>query len=237
MKNKIAIIILFFSLNTFSQENLNTKIDSTVTRVFSFTPRSRIVSKVNGFAFGLGINSMFTDSNSIKQVNGLNVEINPIPLLVMFFVDPDKMYWTEDSDFILNGLNISTGNFNNAKINGLTISGLNVNHTNNGFSINGFYNYSKNLNGLHISGLVNFSESSNGLFVALLNDSENFNGLQIGVFNKSVNSNGLQIGVFNNTTKHIGIQIGLFNISKNKSGLQLGFWNINGKRSLPILNF
>lgn len=237
MKNKVLLIAMIFSVFGFSQDTLKIATDTLETRIFSFTPRSKKVSKVNGLTFGLGVNCLLDDNSSIKKINGINIEVNPVSLLVVLFADPDKVSWTGNADFVLNGLNISSGTNNNAIINGMNISLFNISNTNNGVSINGFYNYSKDLNGLHISGIANSCENSNGLLMAIINNSDILKGIQIGGFNKSVDSKGLQIGLYNKSVNHIGIQIGLFNFTNKMKGLQLGFWNINGKRSMPFLNF
>ncbi len=228
---------MIFSIFCFGQDTLKIATDTLETRIFIFTPRSKKVSKVNGLTFGLGVNSIIVEESSIKKINGINLEVNPISILLMMFADPSRINFSENPDYSGNGLNISSGNFNNARINGLNISCFNMSNSNNGISISGFYNYSKKINGLHISGLSNYSEKSNGLNISLFNESETMNGLQIGARNQSNNINGLQIGLYNKSVNHIGIQIGLFNFTNKIKGLQLGFWNVNGKRSMPFLNF
>jgi hypothetical protein len=237
MRTNISILAMLLSLNFFGQDSLSIKTDSLKTRIFSLTPRIKNVGKVNGLTFGLGLIPLPYEETRIKKVNGINLEVNPISVFIMILADPDSIDWDFQPPLAVNGLNLSTGNFNKAIINGLNVSGFNYSFSNNGISLNGFYNYSKKMNGLHISGIGNVSKNANGLFLSVINDSEILNGIHIGGRNNALNSKGLQISFYNKSDSHYGVQIGLFNCTKKMKGLQLGFWNSNGKRSMPFLNF
>ncbi len=208
MKKFFLSLVVMSTLNGFGQDSLRVKAKSLETRAFSLTPRHRKIVKVNGLAFGLGL-TFFIDENSIKKLNGVNVEINPIAPLILLMADPEIGGLPNNSSLIHNGLSVSTGNFNRSSLNGLGISASNLGYSCNGVSISGLYNYTTNLNGLHISGLWNFSKKGNGVLIA----------------------------AFNNSETYTGIQIGLFNHSKNLRGMQFGLWNTNSKRKLPILNW
>lgn len=194
-------------------------------KIFSLSPISRRVNKVNGFALGVG----HYENHNIKlqTINGLNIEASPLSLAlftvsinvpfesvfvgindnvisnVAFFDDSSCTY------IKINGLNISSGGFmGGAEMRGLNISIISGMNTMNGFSIGGILHTEK-FSGLSISGLANVSESGNGI----------------------------QIGSSNVSRRHNGIQIGLFNYSKDLRGMQFGLWNTNGKRKLPLLNW
>lgn len=194
-------------------------------KIFSLSPISKRVRKVNGFALGFG---HYENQNiKLQTINGLNFEANPLSLYlctygmnVMFesifvgindnvisntaFFDDDKNTYIK-----MNGLNISSGGFmGGAELNGVNISIISAMNKMNGFSVGGILS-TKSFTGLSISGLANLSDFGNGV----------------------------QIGVSNVSRQHNGIQIGLFNNSKNLRGFQFGFWNTNGKRKLPLLNW
>jgi hypothetical protein len=235
MKTNFLILFLTSFFCAFSQEVSK---DSLKTVVFSFTPRTKKVEKVNGLAIGLGYD-MFENSK-ITEVNGINLEVNPFTLLYLMFDDPSRRGFPEEATVKINGLSIGTGHSNqndDVAYSGLSISLINSGFSNNGISINGFRNYVTNMNGLHVSGFGNFSKNMNGLSLSLTNTSENGNGIQIGLLNGAANFNGIQIGLFNESSKYRGVQIGLVNKTKSQKGLQLGFWNINNKRSFPFLNW
>jgi hypothetical protein len=212
--------------------------DSLKTAVFSLTPRTKKIQKVNGLAMGLGYD-MFENSK-IKKVNGLNIEINPLTIFILMFDDPSRRGFPEESTIKINGLSLGTGHSNqneDVAYSGLTVSIINSGYSCNGISTNGFYNYSTKMNGLHISGFYNISKNMNGLSISFANETKKLNGMQIGVFNATDNFNGIQFGIFNSTSGHKGIQIGLINKSNSHKGLQVGFWNINNKRSFPFINW
>jgi hypothetical protein len=223
------IILLFLITGfTFSQNNSGYK-----AVLFSLTPKNKIINQVDGLAIGLGLDVF--NEGSIKKVNGLNLEVNPIAVLYLMFANPTN--FTKEPNAIINGLHFSTGNIQNIKVNGLSVSFLNIGHAANGSSINLMYSHATKLNGLHISGLSNSSESSTGMFVSFFNSSNYCNGLQIGLSNYGEYLEGVQLGLINKSEKSIGVQIGLFNFSKIQKGLQIGFWNVNNKRSMPFINW
>jgi hypothetical protein len=236
MKTNFLILFLASFLFGFSQENVNQ--DSLKTTVFSLTPRTKKVQQVNGLAIGIGYD--IGENNTVKKVNGLNIEINPFTLLYFMFDDPSRRGFPKESTVKINGLSLGTGHSNqneNVAYSGLSVSLINSGFSCNGFSINGLYNYSTKMNGLHVSGFGNISQNMNGLGVSFSNNSEKLNGMQVGIFNDADYFNGLQMGIYNKSTKYKGIQIGLVNKTNSQKGLQLGFWNINNKRSFPFLNW
>lgn len=218
MNKRFLIFLFLVSLSVFSQN------DSISSTVFSLTPRSNKDLRVNGIAIGLGIN--MGDENTLSQINGLNIEINPLSILILMFDDPSRRGFSESSTATISGISLSSGHSNQNEdivYNGLQLSLFSAGHSCNGISLNGFFNYATNMNGIHGSFLLNYSKKSNGLFVSFSNYSEINNGLQVGVFNKTENFYGVQLGVINKT--------------KKQKGLQIGLWNINSKRSMPFLNW
>lgn len=227
---KIATLLLV-TFTCFAQQHA----DSLHTQVFSFSPVASKVEKVNGMTFGIG---HFWTKNMPREINGLNIEINPVSPILVLFQDPD--YVENDSlRMTVNGLHLSTGCFaGGIKLNGVGVSLYNINYESNGFTVNGLYNVSKSLNGLHISGLCNSADKATGMFIAGVNYAEDFSGVRIGVYNKSVTAAGFDIGLINlNQGEMHGLQIGIFNKTGKCKGLQIGLWNINSKRSLPLFNW
>lgn len=208
-------MLLIVSLG-FSQQ----KTDTLHSQIFSLTPLSKKVNKVNGMAFGLG--QLYYRERK-ATINGLNLEINPAVPFVLLFLDPEKV----DNDTVTlrhNGLHVSVGGFSEGVLhNGLGISVYNITHTSNGVVITGLYNVSKELNGLHIAGLTNSTDKAAGLLISAVNSADLFKGVQIGIYNKSLDMRGVQIGLYNQSAKNKGLQVGL--------------WNSNGKRSLPFINW
>ncbi|WP_417942744.1 hypothetical protein [Flavobacterium sp. RS13.1] len=194
-------------------------------KIFSLSPISKRVNKVNGFALGAG---HFENQNiTLQVINGLNIEASPVSLaLISFSINvPFESLFVGINDNVIsnvaffddkietyikmNGLNVSSGGFmGGAELRGVNISIFSGMNVMNGFSVGGILN-AKNFNGLSISGLANLSDFGNGI----------------------------QIGISNVSRRHNGIQIGLFNNSKELRGMQFGFWNTNGKRRLPIFNW
>jgi hypothetical protein len=236
MKTKFLIFFMGTFFCGFSQENFNQ--DSLKTVAFSVTPRAKKVQQVNGMAIGVGYD--LSERNTIKKVNGLNVELNPFTLLYLMFDDPSRRGFPEESTIKVNGLSIGTGHSNqneDVAYSGVSVSLLNSGFSCNGISVTGIYNYATKMNGLHVSGFGNHSKNMNGLSLSMSNSSEKLNGIQIGLFNDADYFNGIQIGIFNASSKYKGIQIGLINKTKSQKGLQFGFWNINNKRSSPFINW
>ncbi|KAB1156680.1 LA_2272 family surface repeat-containing protein [Flavobacterium luteum] len=224
MKNFIVLVLVLVSIKSFGQDALQST--PLKTRVFSLSPMSPKVGKVNGFVFGVG----HYDGPRIKQqtINGVNLEASPLSLaLISFGINipfegifagvNDKLLkntflsdLNEQTMFKVNGLNISSGGFmSNASVNGVNISILTGINELNGLSINGSVIGTRKFNGVCISGIANITDYGNGVQIALSNVSRN----------------------------HYGVQIGLFNNSKNLRGMQFGLWNTNGKRKLPFLNW
>ncbi|MEN2414129.1 LA_2272 family surface repeat-containing protein [Flavobacterium mesophilum] len=194
-------------------------------KIFSLSPISKRVNKVNGFVLGVG---HYENQNiKLQTVNGLNVEASPLSLVlftycinvpfesifvgindnaisnVAFFDDLRKTY------IKINGVNLSSGGFmGGAEFRGINVSIISAMNKMNGFSVGGILN-TKSFAGVSISGLANLSDFGSGI----------------------------QIGVSNVSRRHNGVQIGLFNNSKNLRGMQFGLWNTNGKRRLPFVNW
>lgn len=236
MKSKFLILFLSISISGFSQENVGN--DSLKTVLFSFTPRTKKVQKINGLAIGLGYDLF--EKNTIKKVNGLNIEVNPLVPLFILFDDPGRRGFAEQPTIKINGLSLGTGHSitqENIAFTGVAVALSNSGYSCNGISVNGFYNFSTKMNGLHVSGIANVCKNMNGLSVAFANSSEKLNGIQVGALNDADYFKGIQLGLYNHSTKYKGIQIGLVNKTKSQQGLQVGFWNINNKRSFPFLNW
>lgn len=213
------------------------------TQIFSLSPISKKVDKVNGLVFGAG---HFENRNIENQtINGLNLEINGAPIAGAFIGFIAIMYLPEviknnnvpitgKNDFEkienwkitpylkINGINISTGCFfTRTSMNGLNVSLANK------------YN---DFNGVSITAIGNISDNHNGIAIGLLNANNNLKGMNVGVFNLTYELKGLHIGVVNYVKINKGFQIGVFNRSYSK-GLQVGIWNVNNKRSLPFINW
>jgi hypothetical protein len=205
------------------KSNNNLRNDSI--KIFSLSPISKRVNKVNGFALGAG----HYENKEIKfqTINGLNIEASPLSLALFTIsinvpfeslfvgindnVISNVAFFDDCTDTYIgiNGLNISSGGFTGgAEVRGINISIISAMNKMNGFSVGGILN-TKSFSGVSISGLANISDSGNGI----------------------------QIGTSNVSRRHKGIQIGLFNNSKELRGMQFGLWNTNGKRKLPLLNW
>lgn len=210
----------------------------THSQIFSLSPISKKVDKVNGLVLGVG---HYQNKSIRKQtINGINVDVNPIglgiPMFIIYLPDMIKkgaFFDRENPEVIveidvnyptiqMNGLNVSAGCFfTNASMNGLNISLLN--------------RFAK-MNGISIAPIGTQADVMNGFSVGIYNGYNNNNGLSIGLLNESMNLKGVQVGVYNSAHKMKGIQIGVFNVSRKK-GFQLGIWNVNSKRSIPFLNW
>lgn len=236
-KHLMLILFLFFCmLYSFGQDNCP---EIKHTQIFSLSPISKKVDRVNGLVFGVG---HYPNSKVGKQtINGLNVDVSPIGLLVPFglFYLPELIKnnnrikinndsivsfsnYKSNSVIQMNGINLSTGAF----ITSVSQNGLNIS------LMNKFYNY----NGLTINALAIHANKLNGCSFALYNGFNTQNGFTFGIFNESNYLKGVQLGMYNYSTTNKGIQIGVLNMSKSK-GFQFGLWNINAKRSLPIINW
>ena len=234
-------LIIFFCFNSYAQND--TIFDKTHSQIFSLSPISKKVDKVNGVVFGVG---HFENSRIDKQtINGINVEVNGAPIAGAFLGFISIMYLPEviknnnvpitgENDFEkikglntnlklkINGINISSGCFfTSTSMNGLNIS---------------LGNKFDNFNGVSITGIGNISNNHNGIAIGLFNGNNNLKGMNIGVFNLTYELKGLHLGVINYAKINKGVQVGIFNRSYSK-GLQVGLWNVNNKRSFPLINW
>jgi hypothetical protein len=248
MKVRYLLQMLLITAFTFAQDsNENSTIDSiqTHTQLFSLSPISKKVDKVNGLVFGVG--HVQNRRIALQKINGINIEANPAPIAGAFMAFivvaylpeiiknmqvPDSVrnnesyFKIKNFDYSphlrLNGLNISSGCFfTTTSMNGLNISAANK------------FN---NFNGVSITALGTLSDKLNGLSIGICNGSNSLKGAAIGVFNQSYELKGLHLGIINLTRVNYGMQLGIFNRSNSK-GLQIGIWNRNNKRSLPFLNW
>ncbi|WP_337968330.1 hypothetical protein [uncultured Flavobacterium sp.] len=247
MKTSILVILSFVFGCSYAQNSVLIEKDSVElhSQIFSLSPMSKKVDKVNGLVFGIGHVENKRVAN--QTINGLNVEANPAPIAGAFLAFMSLMYLPEsiknnkkvDSiknteayykiknmnyspDLKLNGLNISTGCFfTTTSMNGLNVSAGNK---------------FKNFNGLSVTVLGTIADHQNGLSVGIYNANNSLAGSTVGIYNQSYQLTGLHLGIFNQTRINRGLQIGVFNKSNSK-GFQLGLWNINNKRSMPFLNW
>lgn len=242
MKNHFLVLLLVtISINSFGQDTI--PYNPTHSQIFSLSPISKKVDKVNGLVFGVG----HVENKRIENqtINGLNVEVNPAPIVGGFGAFMYLMYLPEiiqknkkyrnisERNFIIkteenilnlkvNGLNLSTGCFfTTTDMNGLNIS---------------LGNKFKNFNGLSIAPLGTISDKINGLSIGIVNANTNLKGATIGIYNQTYELNGLQTGLVNRVEINKGLQIGIYNRSYSR-GFQLGVWNKNSSRSFPILNW
>lgn len=242
MKSRILIFLLFNAFLCSAQDLLITK--QTHTQIFSLSPISKKVDKVNGLVFGVG---HFENKKIKKQtINGLNIEANPAPIAGIFVgflsiiympeIIKNKSWKSSDStrnDFKIknwnyypklniNGINLSSGCFFvSTHMNGLTIS---------------LGNKFEKLNGISIAPLGTLSDKQNGMSVGIINANTTLCGVVLGLYNQTHQLNGLQMGMVNQVRQNNGIQIGIFNKSFSR-GLQFGIWNNNSKHSFPIINW
>ena len=179
MKNHILVLLLAaLSVNCFGQDTI--PYNRTHSQIFSLTPISKNVDKVNGLAFGVG----HVENKRIENqtINGLNLEVNPAPIVgamgafmcVMYLpeiIEKNKKYGNKsERNFIIK----SEVNTLNLKINGLNLS-------------TGCFFTTTSMNGLNIS-LGNKFKNFNGLSVAPLGTiSDKINGLSIGIINANTN--------------------------------------------------
>lgn len=246
MKNnlKILMLLMILSLKSFGQDSLAVKNDNLKTQIFSLSPISKKVGRVNGLVFGIG----HVDNKNINSqtINGLNVELNPAPVagaLIGFLIlvhlpefieahrrpkdslnniDLKIKDWNTNLKLKVRGLNISSGCFfTTTDMDGLNIS---------------LANKFRNLNGISIAPIGTIADTQNGVCIGFVNANNTLNGLNCGIYNQSDSLNGVQIGVCNIVNINNGVQIGVFNKSY-KRGLQIGIWNKNNKRSLPFINW
>jgi len=243
MKNHFLVLLLVaISINCFGQDTLAYK--PTHSQIFSLSPMSKKVGKVNGLAFGVG----HVENRKIESqtVNGFNLEANPAPIAGAFTAFLAIMYspeiienntkkrdsiskhdfsiknWTYTPNLKINGLNVSTGCFFTTT----SMDGLNIS----------LGNKFKNFNGFSIAPLGTISDKINGLSIGIINANTNLKGATFSVYNQTYELKGLQAGIVNQVEKNKGIQLGIFNNSYSR-GLQLGIWNKNRNRSFPLINW
>ncbi len=241
MKTKILLFLVLVTGFVSAQDTISfPKIESikTHSQIFSLSPISKKVDKVNGLVFGVG---HYQNRHIEKQtINGINIDVNPIGLAIPMFIvfipemiEKGTFLQRVKSDSIveidvnfpriqINGLNVSSGCFfTNASMNGLNISLLN--------------RFTK-MNGISITPIGTQADVMNGFSIGIYNGFNKNNGLSVGLLNESMNLKGIQLGIYNSAHKMKGIQIGIFNVSR-KHGFQLGIWNVNSKRSMPFVNW
>lgn len=241
MKTRLLLLLIVVSIKSLSQDSLRVVLPHS--QIFSLSPISKKVDKVNGLVFGVG----HCENKNIQNqtINGLNVEVNPAPIAGTFMAFLALIYlpeiiknneqkdslsqhdfkiknWSLSPNLKLNGINISTGCFfTSTNMNGLNVS---------------LGNKFKNFNGISIAPLGTISDQLNGLSIGIINENTNLNGVIIGFYNQTYKLNGMQLGIVNKVENNYGIQIGIYNRSFSR-GFQLGIWNKNAKRSFPILNW
>jgi hypothetical protein len=248
MKTSTLMLFIFIMQSTIAQDTIQVSYVEPIpthSQIFSLSPISKKVDKVNGLVFGLGhINNK---NISEQTINGLNIEANPAPIAgffvafmaIMHLPDiiknnkvPDSIKGTEahykldffDSspNLILRGINLSTGCFFTTT----SMSGLNI-------SLANIFN---DFNGISITALGTIADNQNGIAIGMFNANNTLKGSTIGIYNQSYELKGLHVGIFNQTGNNQGLQIGVFNRS-NSEGFQLGVWNVNNKRSIPFINW
>jgi hypothetical protein len=225
MKIIILIVLIFFSVNIFSQEyNLEKKY-----LIWTFHTKN---TTVNGISVGAFPN--INENNRFVKTNGIRLEIpgfgflaplgNGSPISKIDSVSGKFNRKDYKFDEIINGINISTGTVGKVNYNGVTIAAI--------------AQFGELNNGIALAGMWNAMDKSNGIQIALLaNETLYCNGLQIALGNSAIIMNGMQIGGNNYAKEMYGIQIGILNKSKKTKGIQIGLWNINEKRKFPILNW
>ncbi|WP_100616345.1 LA_2272 family surface repeat-containing protein [Confluentibacter citreus] len=199
MKNLTITIIFLISIKVLCQD-FNEK-----TRYLFGTFHTQNTT-INGIS--VGAFPEFNEKKRFVRTNGIRLEIPGLGLVGL--LANGSLIRKEETDEIINGLNISGGTMGNVSFNGITLALLVQSGTEN--------------NGIAIAGLWNGIDKSNGIQIAVL-------------LNEATYSNGIQIALSNSTEYMTGIQIGLLNKSKKTKGIQLGLWNINEKRKLPIINW
>ncbi len=234
MKSRILLLLILTTKITFAQDTINQQNPfrkevfywiKEKKQVFAITPMSKRIEEVNGLAFGLG----HVDNKLVEKqtVNGLNVEVNPVPIVGGFMAFMYLMYLPEviqkkhhakadgktqtvEHSYIIKDFDTSTY----LKINGLSISSgfFCTNTSMNGLNIS-FGNKFKNFNGLSVAPLGTIADRQIGVSVGLINANNDLNGFVVGAYNQSFKLDGLQIGLVNQTMNNHGMQIGLFNRS------------------------
>ena len=199
-KTTITLAIIFLiSIKAFSQDfNEKTK--------YLFGTFHTQNTTINGVS--IGAFPQFNNKQRFVRTNGIRLEIPGIGLIG--FMANGSLIRKEETDEIVNGLNISSGTMGNVSFNGITLALVTQSGTEN--------------NGLAFAGLWNGMDKSNGIQIA-------------GLLNEATFCNGIQIAISNSTEYMKGLQIGIWNKSRKTKGIQIGLWNINEKRKLPIINW
>lgn len=180
MKRFIFITCLLITLFTQAQ--------NTTRSIVEFSPSK--ATKVNG----LSIKYWYVeDLNYTKQINGIELGLNPISVFMPFLTTIHSLNPFEidappplsgELNKVVNGLQFSIGNLEKTKVNGLEIN------------LSGGINTITN--GISISPNINKHYSMRGISIAPLGNMDNsFRGIQIGLVNKTNNSKGIQIGLWN----------------------------------------
>lgn len=249
MKTLFVLQMFLLFCVSYGQDTLKFSTIDSIQRhqqIFSLSPISKKVDRVNGIVFGLG---HIANKNVNQQtINGLNLETNPAPvagvltsfLIIMHAPDVIKANkrdksigvgderfmkindWTSAPHLKLNGINLSTGCFFIAT----DMKGLNI-------SLGNKFN---TFSGISLSPLGTLAGKLNGFSAGIINGNNQLSGATVGIYNQSQDLNGLHFGIVNRAKKNDGLQVGVYNRSFSK-GFQLGIWNINSKRSLPIINW
>ena len=220
MKTKILVICFFLLQEAIYAQDSLTAVKS---KIISLTPLSAKVKEVNGIAIGLGGSLFENHAGQTQKINGLNLEPNPLGILMWMFTDPAKQR-DDGTLLIVNGLTVSTAGY-----------GKKVIHHGTSVSL---YNYGKKVSGISVAGWANSLDQGNGVLISVMgNDLATMRGLSVSAFNTSEKMQGLQIGIHNYSNEMKGVQIGIINKSKKMKGLQIGIWNKNDRRSLPLINF
>jgi len=175
-------------------------------------------TEISGLA--LGVYATPANNKDTLKINGLNIELDPGPIIFVPFVAfeklinmPDKAdrkrIEAENSGKDEESFGPDIGG--NVQVNGLNFStGIIVTRTVvKGVAVNILCGIEKEMKGVEITGLVNEHNEGDGLIIAPVN-----------ILNKG---RGLQLGLYNRCRKGPIVQIGLINKI--------------GKRTLPIINF
>lgn len=238
----LVLFLISLTFNCLGQDSIHSK--TSHSQIFSLSPISKTVDKVNGLAFGVG----HVENKNVQNqtINGLNLETNPAPIAGAFMAFMAMPYlpeiiknnakkqdtlsehnfivknWDYTPNLKINGLNLSTGCFfTTTNMNGLNIS---------------LGNKFKNFNGLSIAPLGTISDKLNGISIGIINSNTDLKGVIFGLYNQTNELKGFQFGIVNQVQNSNGIQIGVVNKSYSR-GFQLGLWNKNKEHSFPILNW
>jgi len=168
-------------------------------------------SRINGLALGLAARP-WLDADSL-EVNGLNIELNPISPAggIAAIISAPIALLKKDNNEMFNSDSFPPPyDKRPSTVNGLTVSaGVWPGTDLNGVSINVAASFANTSDGLEVSGVMNLHYRFSGVMLTLLR---------------------------NKTTKGKGLQIGLFNSCKEGHVVQIGLLNRIGKRVIPFVN-